>query len=369
MGTRILVAGHLLLLLSSAVAAPALAQDSLGIRRSAVPDEVPREAIAPGAAAGTRILLFNSACELCDAVADIGALGGLYTRTSDPDDLDLPNLKTFDIVWIGALAGFASWSSRCSDLDDYVQGGGSLVIGQPGEVGAVPCLPSDLRAEVTSIYWPGDEHQIIDDPGSCIVDGIKDAQLPGHADTVPIDLLGASWSIVTADRETPTEHAGMLYARHGAGQILFTDMCAGAGTPQVHCSIPAAPAFLDRLVGCLRQHGPQVVCDIQLNGTTFGTGDAVIAQVLRIANPTAAEIPIEVKIWFEGTTSTPVSFVNLGARGHLKIPPGFDTDVGPLPLFTVTSACPRGEYGLGCRVVHPITGELLGEDLNRFVIQ
>ena len=112
-----------------------------------------------------------------------------------------------------------------------------------------------------------------------------------------------------------------------------------------------------------------VVCDMQLNKTNFVNGDSVIAQVLRIANPGTVEVPVELKIWFDIPGMAPASFANTGANGSVKLPPGFTTNAGPLTLFTVSTAFPRGTYGFNCRLLNPVTGGLLTEDLNPFQIQ
>jgi hypothetical protein len=51
------------------------------------------------------------------------------------------------------------------------------------------------------------------------------------------------------------------------------------------------------------------------------------------------------------------------------LPGAFDPDLGPLPLFPVAPALPRGSYELSCRILDPTTGRLLAADLNPFVIQ
>ena len=65
----------------------------------------------------------------------------------------------------------------------------------------------------------------------------------------------------------------------------------------------------------------------------------------------------------------PISFVNVGTDGSLVLPAGTDVDLGPVPLFTVTAAMPRGNYEFSCRTLDPVTGELLTEDLNPFDVQ
>jgi hypothetical protein len=111
-----------------------------------------------------------------------------------------------------------------------------------------------------------------------------------------------------------------------------------------------------------------LACDIQMTGSAYLTGEVVTARVFRFANGNAMTVPIELKIWLGLPGIAPVSFVNAGGTGSLSLPPGFNQDLGPLPLFTVTPGSPRGAYELGCRILDPVTGRLLAEDLNPFTI-
>lgn len=113
-----------------------------------------------------------------------------------------------------------------------------------------------------------------------------------------------------------------------------------------------------------------IVCDIQLNKTTFVNGDQIIAQVTRLANPGKNPVPVEVKLWFELPGSPlPVPFLTVGADGSFVLPPGFDHDFGPLPLATVQASYPRGQYQFGCQLLHAVTGAPLAEDFNPFQLQ
>lgn len=112
-----------------------------------------------------------------------------------------------------------------------------------------------------------------------------------------------------------------------------------------------------------------VTCDIQMSQARYANGERLTAQVLRIANPTASPLAIELKLWFDVPTGPPVSRLNIGANGGIVLAAGFEKNFGPLSLATVTEAFPRGAYGFNCRILHPVTGGLLVEDLNPFDIQ
>jgi len=112
------------------------------------------------------------------------------------------------------------------------------------------------------------------------------------------------------------------------------------------------------------------VCDIQMNKTTFVNGDTLIAKV-QVKNPGTVAVPAEIKVSASlPPPGAPVAIVNIGADGSLMLGPGFDTGLVQLiPPLTITSALPRGPYGLNCRILDPVTGELRAEDLNPFTIQ
>jgi hypothetical protein len=112
-----------------------------------------------------------------------------------------------------------------------------------------------------------------------------------------------------------------------------------------------------------------VVCDVQLNQTTYVDSDMVIANVLRFANNRPGPVATEIKLWLGVPGLAPVSLVNTGSNGSVMLPSGFDHNFGPLPLFPVAPALPRGTYELSCRILDPTTGRILSEDLNPFVIQ
>ena len=111
------------------------------------------------------------------------------------------------------------------------------------------------------------------------------------------------------------------------------------------------------------------ICDIQMSQPSYVTGATVTAQVLRLANPGAAPLPIELKIWFEVPGVAPITFANVGADGSVVLAAGFEQNFGPRALFPVTAAFPRGFYAFNCRILAPVTGEVLAEDLTPFAIQ
>jgi hypothetical protein len=112
-----------------------------------------------------------------------------------------------------------------------------------------------------------------------------------------------------------------------------------------------------------------VLCDIQLNKTSFVNGDQVTAQVLRLANLSNTAVPIEIKLWLNLQGLAPLSILRIGGDGSVVFPAGFNQNIGPVGLFTVGSELSRGGYALNCRFLDPVSGSTLAEDLNSFVIR
>jgi len=109
-------------------------------------------------------------------------------------------------------------------------------------------------------------------------------------------------------------------------------------------------------------------CDIQLNQSAFTEGETVVIDVFRLANTGSSETAVEMKFWFGLPVGSPVSIINLGGDGSFVLPAGLDVDLGPIPLFTVDASFPEGDYELSCRMLDPVTGALLHEDINSFTI-
>ena len=112
-----------------------------------------------------------------------------------------------------------------------------------------------------------------------------------------------------------------------------------------------------------------VSCDIQLSRGVYMDGDTVTATVFRLTNPGTEAVAVELKSWLEGPNFEPIPLINEGADGTLVLPAGFDANLGPLPLLTVTPAITRGRYEWNCRMINPVTGESRSSDINLFDVQ
>jgi len=78
---------------------------------------------------------------------------------------------------------------------------------------------------------------------------------------------------------------------------------------------------------------------------------------------------LKLRIWLKVPSVGEIDLVSIGGDGSFQVPANFDTNLGPLTLFTVSSSLPRGNWEWNSRVTDPTTSALLNEDFNPFVIQ
>lgn len=110
-------------------------------------------------------------------------------------------------------------------------------------------------------------------------------------------------------------------------------------------------------------------CEVQLNGGLFLDGNTVTVERLRLVNPTTQSVPIEGKIWLETPNQSPFSLARFGSDGSISLPAGFDASASPAPLFTIVPQFPRGMYAVGCRLLNPVSGEVIMADIKPFIVQ
>lgn len=108
-----------------------------------------------------------------------------------------------------------------------------------------------------------------------------------------------------------------------------------------------------------------VECDVAINARDFVAGEGVEVD-LAIRSNEAAERAIELKVWLDRGDGQKLSAVNLGADGTQPLPAGHVARFTHTPLFTVDAAVPLGDWAAGCRLLDPVTGELLVQDRDPF---
>ena len=110
---------------------------------------------------------------------------------------------------------------------------------------------------------------------------------------------------------------------------------------------------------------------IELSQPNYVNGETVTASHYRMLHSRRADSAVGLKVWL----GTPIpglpaqSVANLGADGSFVIPLGLNLEFGPLPLFPVDANLQRGTYEFSSRIVHPVTGELLSEELKFFGVE
>lgn len=111
------------------------------------------------------------------------------------------------------------------------------------------------------------------------------------------------------------------------------------------------------------------VLEIELGKPVYTNGETVTTKECRLKNPRSVAATVELKVWLHFPGMAPFCFVNLGADGSFVLPPGLDQNFGPVTLMTVTPSLTRGAYELSSRMVDPVTGRLISQDLNSFQFQ
>ena len=174
------------------------------------------------------------------------------------------------------------------------------------------------------------------------------------------------------------------------GIYLFGDFCSGTiwggvleGNAWRRIELAATPlsvsAFgeneagelfvLNYTAGVLYRITSVPVCEADLDQSNYSDGEVITASTLRFFNPGDAPVPVELKIWIDTPDNTPISVFNFGAKGAFSLQAGADIELGPRGLLTVTPGMARGPYEFSCRMLDPVTGALLAEDRNPFVIE
>lgn len=112
----------------------------------------------------------------------------------------------------------------------------------------------------------------------------------------------------------------------------------------------------------------QPSCRLELNQAGFNDGETVKAD-WRLANPSAEKRTVELKLWFAAPGEAAVSLSDALAEGQrIELPGELDESIGEISLFAIDDETPRGQYEMSCRLLDPVTGELLHEDRNLFRI-
>ena len=284
-------------------------------------------------------------------------------------------------------------SAYSQSLDDAVQdawNSGLVIVAGAGNDGiTAPFYPAALDNVISVAAFDEDHGR----PAFSNYGSWVDISAPGNIIMSTYPLASCSGSTIPGDTGCYTWNAGTSMATphvSGAAALVWARADVNSNSQVVHILLNSADAQgvnatpLDSWTahGGLNLHDAlsypwppppptDPFVDVQLSQASYTSGETVTASVFRLVNPTAQPLAVELKAWI-GTPipSLPeVSVANVGADGSFVLQPGSDQDFGPLPLFLVTTTLPPGTYEFNSRMLNPITGSLVKEDLNSFVIQ
>ena len=177
-------------------------------------------------------------------------------------------------------------------------------------------------------------------------------------------LVTATIPVGAAPRGVAMNTAGTrAYVANGSGNtvsVIDTAMHRLATTVVVG----SQPTAIGQFVGTDDGRPSGSSCVAELDAPKYTVGQTARVSTFRLANPGSGPIPIEFKAWLDGPGAAPKSLVNIAA---MPFPPGLDRELGPID-FSIGTDTPPGQYVLGCRAVHPITGDLVSQDVNPFEV-
>ena len=108
--------------------------------------------------------------------------------------------------------------------------------------------------------------------------------------------------------------------------------------------------------------------EITLDRATYTRNDTVKCTGFRVMNLSSLPTRVHLKLWLTIPDTSPFYILDIGGDGGFALPGGFDRELGPVSLFTVTATFPPGSYDFSSRMLDPVSGAILSEDLNSFVI-
>ncbi len=88
---------------------------------------------------------------------------------------------------------------------------------------------------------------------------------------------------------------------------------------------------------------------------------------LRYSNLSPAPLTTRLRLQIDVPLPLTIEVLDIGGDGSLAIPGGFDTDLGPVPMFTVGGQ-PSGSYSLRCILEDPASGTIQAQDVFPFTL-
>ena len=224
-----------------------------------------------------------------------------------------------------------------------------------------------------TLYWANDVEIAILNPETGLIDGpsVELDFTPFGEPSVP----SSQFRVVAMDFHPLTGdlYAAVLQGEPGdspAAKSTLAILDPDSGTFDIVGEVDSTGVKLDGIAFTSPDYTPPPECFIKLNKRMYTNDDSVIADVFRLANLGNQRVKTEIKIWLHKPDKSPKSLFNLGGFGGIRLPAGMEVDFGPIKLIRqITEHTPRGSYEFSCRMLDPVTGELLFENRNFFEVR
>ena len=109
------------------------------------------------------------------------------------------------------------------------------------------------------------------------------------------------------------------------------------------------------------------VVEVQLGKRSYRQGETVSVSSFRVSNSSIQSREVELKAWMALPGMMPIS-LDLSVDDSLNLAAGLDQDYGAMPLLKISLDAPSGTGEANARLIDPVTGNVLSEDLNPFTI-
>jgi Concanavalin A-like lectin/glucanases superfamily/Purple acid Phosphatase, N-terminal domain len=110
------------------------------------------------------------------------------------------------------------------------------------------------------------------------------------------------------------------------------------------------------------------VVDIGMDRTAYRVGDTVTASSLLISNPSRLSRSVELKTWLVTPDLEPIMLNAEEIAGLFTLPAGMALEIGPVSFSDILSDLPAGAWQVEARLVDPVTGDLIAEDMDSFTV-
>ena len=157
------------------------------------------------------------------------ALGATVTSITDPSVISEAYLDQFDVFYVGYAAekDYGSLASKATAIQNYISGGGGVILEQPSETGyQCQFLPAGFEVTVADTYWPGypSSHDPLEFTSAGqthpMLQGLTPYDLSYNFDTVYDWDLGNSYTRLARLVWYPNVIA-LAVGQYGNGRIVF----------------------------------------------------------------------------------------------------------------------------------------------------